>query len=147
MADPAAVGRAIMAQPKKAPPAFDTPLSETEQQLYADWLKNESERRGRDLSKDIEDYDLQGYWKSGAAKDTTTNGHMPDTFKKPNHPTFSVESQYHGAETPEGIAAGGKWEGDTVFVPGPTNLSVRSFTDLLKYFEAYEPGVKLRKEK
>jgi hypothetical protein len=22
------------------------------------------------------------------------NGHWPDTFKKPNHPTFSVESQY-----------------------------------------------------
>lgn len=36
--------------------------------------------------------------------DSNGNGHYPDTFKKPNHPTFSDESIYHSEATP-----GGHW--------------------------------------
>lgn len=39
-----------------------------------------------------EDYDLHGAFKAGLVPNP--NGHWPDTFKKPNHPTFSVESIY-----------------------------------------------------
>ena len=34
------------------------------------------------------DYDLHGAFKAGVKPDPET-GHWPDTFKKPNHPTFS----------------------------------------------------------
>lgn len=52
------------------------------------------------------DYNLkQLFLDSGAVK--PTNGHFPDTYKLPNHPTFSDESIYSNKEHP-----GGHWEGD-----------------------------------
>jgi hypothetical protein len=57
------------------------------------------------------DYDLRGAFQSGLKPDSKT-GHWPDTFKKPNHPTFSDESLF-AVDYPD-IA--GHWEGD-VFVP------------------------------
>jgi hypothetical protein len=39
------------------------------------------------------DYDLPGAFAAGITPDPAT-GHWPDTFKKPNEPTFSNESQY-----------------------------------------------------
>jgi hypothetical protein len=50
------------------------------------------------------DYDLKAAWEAGL---TPTNGHFPDTFKKPNHPTFSIESKFWKP----GMAAG-RWEGE-----------------------------------
>jgi hypothetical protein len=61
------------------------------------------------------DYDLRGAFKSGLAKDPET-GHWNDKFKKPNHPTFSDESQYAKGEQAE---RAGHWVGET-FVP-PAN--------------------------
>ena len=55
------------------------------------------------------DYDLRGAFKAGVKPDPRT-GHWPDTFKLPNHPTFSDESQYAKYGNP------GHWNGDT-FVP------------------------------
>ncbi len=40
-----------------------------------------------------EDYDYRGAYLAGILPDPNTN-HWPDTFKKPNHPTFSNESKY-----------------------------------------------------
>lgn len=40
------------------------------------------------------DYDLQGYWKANRSFPSTTF-HLPDTYKKPSHPTFSNESIYY----------------------------------------------------
>jgi len=40
-----------------------------------------------------EDYDFPGAYKAGVQPDPMT-GHWPDTYKKPNHPTFSEESIY-----------------------------------------------------
>lgn len=57
-----------------------------------------------------EDYDLKGAFKAGVVPDA--NGHMPDTFKLPNHPTFSDESMY-AKDHPD---QAGYWWGDT-FIP------------------------------
>jgi len=53
-----------------------------------------------------EDYDLRGAFKAGLTPDRKT-GHWPDTYKKPNHPTFSDESRYAKFGKP------GRWEGET----------------------------------
>lgn len=55
-----------------------------------------------------QDYDLVAAWQKGLVP---TNGHFPDTFKFPNHPTFSVESRFYQPGLPAG-----RWEGET-FIP------------------------------
>ena len=61
-----------------------------------------------------EDYDLRGAFMEGLAPDPRT-GHWSDKYKKPNHPTFSVESKYAvGADA----NLAGTWNGDT-YVPNP----------------------------
>jgi hypothetical protein len=60
-----------------------------------------------------EDYDLLAAFRAGVTPDA--NGHWPDTFKKPNHPTFSTESIY---ATGEDAAKAGHWEGDSFHPPG-----------------------------
>lgn len=57
-----------------------------------------------------EDYDLRGAFKAGLQPGP--DGHWADTFKKPNHPTFSNQSQY-AKDRPD---LAGTWDGDT-FVP------------------------------
>lgn len=60
------------------------------------------------------DYDLrQLFVDSGAIK--PINGHFPDTYKLPNHPTFSNESIYSTKQNP-----GGHWNGDK-YVPAKSN--------------------------
>ena len=61
-----------------------------------------------------EDYDLQGAFMEGLAPDPRT-GHWPDKYKKPNHPTFSVESKY-AIGSDANLA--GTWDGET-YVPNP----------------------------
>lgn len=106
--------------PKAAPKAsgsstvdskkYDTKLTPDEEADFQLWKKayapNDSGA----------DYDLRGAYKAGVTPDPN-DGHFPDTWKKPNHPTFSNESQYaKGADA----AKAGHWEGDT-FVPPPKN--------------------------
>ena len=52
------------------------------------------------------DYDLRGAFEAGVKPDPET-GHWPDTFKKPNHPTFSNQSKYAEYGKP------GTWDGET----------------------------------
>jgi hypothetical protein len=72
-------------------------------------------------------------------------GHLPDTFKKPNHPTFSNESQYSGKpDFYGGTAEGGKWLGDDQagwsFQPSERMLqTTHNMEALRKYFDAVEP--------
>jgi len=61
------------------------------------------------------DYDLRGAYKAGETKDSAS-GHWHDRFKKPNHPTFSDQSQY---ATGDQRARAGHWEGDTFVPPAP----------------------------
>lgn len=80
---------------------YNTPLDDEEERRYHDWAA-QNHREG-----DSFDYDMRGAWKQGERGDPQT-GHFPDTYKKPNHPTFSDQSRYHGA----GGRMGGRWDYD-----------------------------------
>jgi hypothetical protein len=75
--------------------------------------------------------------------------HFPDTYKKPNHPTFSTESRYHGVADSEGrVRMGGEWkmienhkgEKNYTFTPHPTQIdSPEEESRLIRHFRAVEP--------
>ena len=84
---------------------FNTRLSEDEEGKFQTWKK-------RNAPKDSgEDYDLRGAYKEGLKP--ASNGHWPDTYKKPNHPTFSNESKY-AKDAPD---KAGSWNGDEYVPP------------------------------
>jgi hypothetical protein len=115
---------------------YNTPLSPPDEAKFQKWIAS----TGR--QNDLNDYDLRGAWQSGAA--TSPNGHLPDTYKKPNHPTFSNESQYHGVDGYQGGAWGGGANGAPwTFTPGATNLNMRSPLQLQQYFQRVEPDSQL----
>lgn len=94
-------------------------------------------------AKDSYDYDMQGWFKANPGVEPNGAGvHYPDTFKKPNHPTFSNESQYSTGEF-----EGGKWnkqdDGTFSFTPGKTNMDLHGADKLKDYFNRIEPGNKL----
>lgn len=59
------------------------------------------------------DYDYYSFYKNGEYKNRNYNikKHFPDTYKRPNHKTFSKESIYSTKENP-----GGTWRGN-IFIP------------------------------
>ena len=121
---------------------YNTPLSPEEQDKYQAWAK----QGGKDPAKEEADYDLPGYFKSGGQLGVGGAGeHLTDQFKKPNHPTFSEESQYHGM----GGEEGGKWEPlpndkeHYSFTPGKSNMEYWGAQGLQDYFDKYEKGNKL----
>jgi len=75
---------------KRAPPLeldYNTKLDLGEELKFQEW-------KAQNAPKDSGyDYDLRGAYKAGLTKDIAT-GHWKDAFKKPNHPTFSDQSQY-----------------------------------------------------
>ena len=84
---------------------YDTPLTPDEESKFQDWkAKNAPNDSGVD-------YDLRGAFKANMSP--AENGHWDDTFKKPNHPTFSVYSQY-AKDRPD---LAGTWEGDQYVPP------------------------------
>lgn len=86
---------------------YNTGLNKSEFNEFWNWANDRY--KGQDnVLYEMGAYDLQGAWKdikSGKIDFDPKNGHLPDTYKKPNHPSFSNESRYHTKETP-----GGKWE-------------------------------------
>lgn len=77
-----------MAQSGASMAKFETQLLPEEERAFQAW-------KARMAPKDSgANYDLRGAFKAGTVPDPTT-GHWPDTFKKPNHPSFSKESIYH----------------------------------------------------
>jgi len=111
---------------------YNTNLSPAEEAAYQTWAKKN--RR----EKDTFDYDMRGAWK--ARIEASDNGHFPDTYKKPNHPTFSNESQYHGVDGEQG----GSWNGE-VFTPGPTNDKYWRGTALEEYISRHGDGASLKR--
>jgi len=108
---------------------YNTQLSEEEEQQYQAWAKQIGHER------DVYDYDLRGAWKAGAAR--AENGHFPDTFKKPNHHTFSEESQYADGKR----NVGGRWtveNGQNIFI-GPNGERRDDNGKLLNEETAQEP--------
>ena len=99
---------------------FDTPLTPEEETRFQIWKQlNAPNDSGAD-------YDLRGAFKANLSPGA--NGHRSDLFKKPNHPTFSDESQY-AKDSPE---LAGHWEGDK-YVP-PTAAAGPSFASLVEHF-------------
>lgn len=111
---------------------YNTKLSPQEEAAYQQWA-TENNR-----SKDDYDYDMRGAWKAGIASDP--RGHFPDTYKKPNHPTFSDQSQYNGVDG----YVGGHWSEDgKEYVPSHTNIEMYGQPGLERYFKEREPNTKL----
>ena len=91
---------------KLAEGQYDTQLTPDEELKYRKWkAQNAPQDSGVD-------YDLRGAYKAGVTRDPAS-GHMPDTFKKPNHPTFSDQSRY----APLAPQRAGRWEGETYIPP------------------------------
>lgn len=87
----------------KQPSPYDTKLSADEETAFKAWkAQNAPNDSGAD-------YDLRGAFKSSLTRDPAS-GHMLDTFKKPNHPTFSNESKY-GRVPYAAAAQAGQWAG------------------------------------
>jgi len=123
---------------------FNTPLTDTERNKYQSWLDYQTGWNGSDPTHASDDYDMQGFWKKYG--DTTISGHFTDEFKKPNHPTFSEESQYSGAPSAwGGTYQGGTWADDgSSYTPSAEMLRTTHSLDKLKaYMSQYEPDVKL----
>jgi hypothetical protein len=94
------------------------------------------------MSNDNYNYDMRGAFISGA-RQTGENMHWPDTFKKPNHPSFSTGSMYHGADGHQGGAWTQTPQGAWSFAPGPTNLQLHGPEGLQQYFQRVDPNVQL----
>lgn len=117
--------------PKDMTNYMNTPLSATQQADY-----NTKFSPG-----DSYDYDMQGWYKDNQGADPKSEGvHYPDTYKKPNHPTFSDQSQYSRGDA-------GSWgkddSGADTFTPGSQNLKMHGEQGLKDYFQKVEPKAKL----
>lgn len=109
---------------------YNTALSPQQEAQFQTWAKATGH------AKDTFDYDLRGAWLANSR--AAANGHLPDTFKKPNHPTFSVESQYNDPKNPAGSwvdLGNGKYK----FVATPRNFQYQTPEELQGYFKKQEP--------
>lgn len=115
---------------------YNTDLGHDET-AFRHWMREQSTTSKRNLSHDLYDYDLRGWYQKNGAKAV---GAMSDRFKKPNHITFSTASKHHGTDGHRG----GKWRqmpsGDWCFTPSATNLSHFSPGDYESYFRDVESG-------
>jgi ribosomal protein S16 len=95
---------------------------------------------------DTSGYDLKSLYlndpKTAWEFANSPTGHAPDTYKKPNHITFSSESMYATPSNP-----GGKWafeNNQDVFYATPQNVKNAGGKEQLQnYFKTQEKGVKL----
>ena len=88
------------------------------------------------------DYDYEGYVKEHGALPKQGSGHLPDTYKLPNHMTFSTDSKYSSPEHQGGVwqqDKSGKWN----FYASPYNLKWHTPHELRQYFKDHEPDAVL----
>ena len=122
---------------------YNTPIPATQQPAFNHWAATQKQATGKDPRRDMYDYDVQGDWLACAARDQ--RGHGSDQFKKPNHPTFSDQSQYHGIDG----YTGGMWSDPSPaqpngsYQPSQTNLTFHPPEELQEYFNKVEPGTTL----
>lgn len=91
---------------------FNTILTPSEEKWFDSWKKTNAPNDSGD------DYDWRGAFKSGMTPDG--NGHWPDAFKKPNHPTFSSDSVYASLK-PELV---GTWHDKPIDKPYPEGVEI-----------------------
>ena len=102
---------------------YTTPLEPQEKAAYAAW-------KAKYAPNDSGfDYDLQGAFKAGLTPDA--NGHFSDRFKKPNHQTFSNESQY-AKDAPD---KAGRWEGENYIAPASLGNPIQKLSRFGKAFK------------
>lgn len=123
-----------ISDPRDYSSRYNTKLTPEQEQTFTNWMWNNSQKIGRSLWPDLYNYDLRGYFLQGGQ---IAGGHLPDTFKKPNHPTFSDQSMYSGIDS----YVGGRWQrspnGQWMFFRGPSSLY--SIPELQAYFARVEP--------
>lgn len=114
---------------------FTTALTPQQEASYSAW----QQRLPYHLRSD-EDYDLRGAFLDNAQE--AANGHLTDKFKKPNHMTFSDDSQYSNTSN-----MGGQWVGSDktgwAFYASPYNLSQHNSAQMRDYFDQAEPDAGL----
>lgn len=118
---------------------FNTKLSPKQEAKFLKWAEENNRLH------DSADYDMRGAWLANAGK--SGNGHYPDTFKKPNHPTFSDQSRYHNVPNPNGGRfIGGSWDrsadGKDRYTPSLEMVSRPGYVDFMQqeYMPRVEPG-------
>jgi len=116
-----------------------TQLAERQQQQKGGEVKGKKFNKGGKV-EESSDYDYEGYKdavKRGEIKQREGEGeHYPDTYKLPNHITFSDQSKYSTEQTP-----GGTWVGQEpyyYFHPSEHNLKNTSPGKMAEYFHNYE---------
>ncbi len=115
---------------------YNTYLPGIQMENFSRWLSEESKRRGRPISMDLDAYDVVGFY--GANEKVDDRGHGTDYFKKPYHPTFSDQSKYHGIDN----YTGGQWT-DSSFIASPTNMKFARPEDMLWQMQE-DPGINLQ---
>lgn len=118
---------------------FNTALSPQEEAAFNQWAI------ANNRQQDSFDYDMRGAWKNGVGQ--SGNGHFPDTYKKPNHPTFSNQSIYDG----QGMQ-GGEWSqqsGRDVYTPSADMVRQPGYVTYMleKYMPSVEPNAKFNMDK
>lgn len=114
---------------------YNTKLTKEEEKEFNKWAEKESKRQGRDILMDKGAYDIQGFWKSGDWKNMDADNHGNDTWKKPNHPTFSNQSKYHGVDG----WYGGNWTEEAGYQPSKQTLDTYGF-DYYNWLFGEEPN-------
>lgn len=110
-AQPSAVDAALQRDAVRSPQhgtpktGYELPLDHNDEPKYEQWKQKYAPNDSGG------DYDLRGAYKAGLTPGP--DGHWLDTFKKPNHPTFSDESVY--AEYAPDKA--GSWDNDKYVPP------------------------------
>lgn len=111
---------------------YETKLSKEDEKNFKEWFK-ESKENGIIYEDDTgKDYDFRGFWKD-VVKSNDGNGqysaetHFPDTYKKPNHETFSNESKYATGKMKK---YAGSWNGNT-YIPPKQKYQDRDAADVL----------------
>lgn len=116
---------------------FNTELSPEEEFRFHGWMDEQGKALGRDLSEDLDDYDLRGAFMEVCGCDDDSLS-WPSKFKKPNHPTFDKASIYHGTEDTH---RGGEYEGGDW---GHMEDKTVTFTPSAKMLETTHPEKWLR---
>jgi len=91
-----------------------TRLEPSEERDYRKWMEKigHTYENGMNVSPvgyNGLDYDYRGYYKEHGPVDMQKGEHFTDTYKYPNHPTFSIESKYVNFQN---ISQAGRWEGE-----------------------------------
>ena len=123
--------------------AYNTPILTPQMwDAYSAWARGQ----GLDAVEDAHDYDMQGAFlrefamplDARVAEAVDPRGHGSDTFKKPNHSSFSAESVYASPLHP-----GGVWTDGGFFTPSPATPNFYMPRDMASYMRDYEPGAAL----